>query len=192
MSFFQKLSVTFSQVKVDVFQGIPTKPFLDATKQFITIFDALQTPSLNFIKTDMANNIGLIEMRYNQNPTRMSTLQKLVQSEIDDKIGGRNGTEGLRWLIRALEFITGSFKLCVQHTDWELSTSFQHAYEKTLSKHHTFIMRPFFTLAMNFVPSKTQFYQKLHCTSSDVQIYLHSMIPIVQILSTYYEVNKLG
>ena len=39
--------------------------------------------------------------------------------------------------------------------------SFSKAYEVTLSKHHNFMIRPVFSLAMKACPARAEFYKKL-------------------------------
>lgn len=48
----------------------------------------------------------------------------------------------------------------INSTD-ELSVSFNKAYQETLSKHHSFLVRPVFSLAMSACPTRASFYEKL-------------------------------
>jgi hypothetical protein len=43
----------------------------------------------------------------------------------------------------------------------ELSASFSKAYGSTLSKHHSFLVRPVFSMAMSACPTRESFYQSL-------------------------------
>ena len=80
-----------------------------------------------------------------ENPTLNATLQSLVQQE---RQSGKKqvATEGLLWLKRGLEFTSSALRRNVDDPKEELSVSFNKAYDATLSKHHSFLVRPVFAV----------------------------------------------
>ena len=92
-------------------------------------------------------------------PGTSATLQSLVFSELSTK--KHTATEGLLWLTRGLAFTALALRHNVSNSTEELSTSFRHAYSKTLSKHHSFMVKPIFSAAMAATPYKADFYKKL-------------------------------
>jgi uncharacterized secreted protein with C-terminal beta-propeller domain len=60
-----------------------------------------------------------------------------------------------------LEFTSLALRTNLSNPTEELSTSFSNAYSKTLGKHHSFMIRPVFSLAMSACPSRDNFYKQL-------------------------------
>ncbi|RUS15595.1 glycolipid transfer protein domain-containing protein [Endogone sp. FLAS-F59071] len=60
-----------------------------------------------------------------------------------------------------LEFTSQALRRSVSNPEEELSVSFTESYKNTLSKHHNFMIKPVFMLAMNACPSRADFYTKL-------------------------------
>ena len=143
----------------------------------------------------MADNLRLIEERYKTNPIRLSTLQKIIEAERQDKIGGRNATEGIRWLKRGLAFISVSFQLSLKNPSRELKDCFIEAYETTLKPYHSFVVAPLFKFAIGFVPSRKEFYGKLGKDTTvlvlDMTRYFSALVPVVDILLKYYKDHNL-
>ena len=94
-------------------------------------------------------------------PDLSGTLQLLVKNEGlpgDKKL---TATEGLLWLLRyvcffcrayhfhyfsGLEFTARALRLSLENPSEELSTSFTKAYEITLRKYHSILVRPVFSV----------------------------------------------
>lgn len=86
-------------------------------------------------------------------------MQQIVFSERQEK--KKIATEALLWLKRGLEFTCLALRTNLDTPGEELSVSFTKAYGTTLSKHHSFMVRPIFSLAMNACPSRVSFYESL-------------------------------
>lgn len=74
----------------------------------------------------------------------------------------RTATEGLLWLLRyvhiffaltysGLEFTAQALRFSLDNQNEELATSFTKAYEHTLRKHHSILVRPVFTVCIHKV-----------------------------------------
>jgi hypothetical protein len=92
-------------------------------------------------------------------PAESETFQDIVYRERRVKQNG--ATDALLWLKRALEFTCLALRTNLKSATEELSASFTKAYHSTLSKHHSFLIRPVFSLAMNACPSRANFYANL-------------------------------
>lgn len=111
------------------------------------------------MRSDIQGNVTKLKTRYDQFPDKSKTLQSIVISEKPEK--KRIATEALLWLKRGLEFTCLALKLNLENESEELQTSFTKAYEQTLSKHHSFLIRPIFSVAMKACPYRKDFYANL-------------------------------
>jgi hypothetical protein len=108
----------------------------------------------------------------------------------------KTATEGLLWLKRALEFTSKGLRLNQDNKDQELSSSFQKAYEGTLSPFHNFLVRPVFSLAMKACPKRVDFFKNLTATGDEAQMlrqlseWLAALEAIVAILAQFYITGK--
>lgn len=76
---------------------------------------------------------------------KSETLEELVKNEpADDK--KRTATEGLLWLTRGLQFTAIALRRSLDNPEEELSESFTKAYEQSLKKYHSFVVKPIFTV----------------------------------------------
>lgn len=130
-------------------------------------YNSIETLGTAFspVKSDIQGNITKIKARYDQAPEKSKTLQSLVQAERAEK--GKTATEALLWLKRGLEFTSLALRFNIDSPSEELSASFSRAYGQTLSKYHSFLIRPIFSVAMSACPSRVNFYKTL-AESGDV------------------------
>jgi hypothetical protein len=63
--------------------------------------------------------------------------------------------------LRGLDFTSQGLRKNLSDPSAELSTSFREAYTATLSKHHSFLIKPIFSAAMSATPRRADFYAKL-------------------------------
>ncbi|BGP37795.1 hypothetical protein JCM10450v2_001727 [Rhodotorula kratochvilovae] len=164
-TYFETVSKSFVDVPVTD-AGVDTLQFLEATEGLIKMFDLLGNPSFTIVQNDMNGNVAKIRTRYNAAPAQSATLEQLVENEKGEK--KRTATEGLLWLLRGLRFT--QIALARSHADKteELADSFSKAYEQTLKKHHSFVVKPIFALAMKACPYRKDFYAKLGPPSAPV------------------------
>jgi len=92
-------------------------------------------------------------------------------------------------LQRGLDFTAQGLRHNLTNSKDELSTSFRDAYGKTLSKHHSFLVKPIFSAAMSATPYRKDFYPKLGDDQTRVQKeladWLNALEKQVKILTTF-------
>ncbi|CAF9931045.1 MAG: hypothetical protein ALECFALPRED_004785 [Alectoria fallacina] len=160
-TWFDTLHKTFDDVPVQANKdnAIPTSDFLEAAESLTTLFDVLGSVAFTPVKNDMIGNIKKVRDRQLAAPIESETLQSLVISELKTK--KHTATEGLLWLVRALDFTSQGIRCNLQNPSDELSASFRTAYGNTLKPHHSFMVKPIFSAAMSATPYRKDFYAKL-------------------------------
>lgn len=82
----------------------------------------------------------------------------------------------------------------IENENEELSVSFSKAYETTLKKHHSIFIRPIFSMAMKYCPSRNDFYSKLSHDQTKLRTSLHDWLcgldNIIFSLQSFYENGK--
>ncbi|KAI9016360.1 glycolipid transfer protein domain-containing protein [Phycomyces nitens] len=157
MAYFNTIKRSFANV--DLSNGINTNEFLEAAEGMVNMFDVIGSTAFGFVQSDMSGNIKRLRVRYASDPDQNSTLESLVDRESGEP--KRLATEGLLWLIRALEFTAKGLRRSLDHPKEELAESFSVAYETTLRKHHNFLVRPVFALAVKSCPYRQDFYERI-------------------------------
>ena len=119
----------------------------------------------------------------------------IVNAEKNEK--DKEATDALLWLKRALQYTYLALKNNRTNHAEEMSVSFSSAYKETLSKHHSFLIRPIFSLAMNACPSRVNFYKSL-ARDADVKVveeqldqWLKEMDAKLSVLVEFYKSEKL-
>lgn len=114
-------------------------------------------------------------------------MQELAKAELATK--KHVATEGLLWLVRALEFTCIALSSNVAKDSEELSESFRTAYGTTLKPHHSFVVKPIFSAAMSACPYRKDFYSKLGEDPEKVKLelmaYLRGLEKVVGILKGF-------
>eukprot|EP00058_Branchiostoma_floridae_P027354 XP_002612845.1 hypothetical protein BRAFLDRAFT_118409 [Branchiostoma floridae] len=102
----EKLLSGFKGVKLTGNGDIPTKPFLDACRRMVPLYDHLGETAFAPVKSDINGNILKLTKKYSTDPDRYSTLQDIVKQEMAEKTtkAKNSATDALLWLRRALEF----------------------------------------------------------------------------------------
>jgi len=159
--FFDHVRKSFADVPVDSTHdsAIPTSDFLEASESLCALFDTLGSVAFTPVKNDILGNVKKIRDRQLTAPAESETLQSLVANELKAK--KHTATEGLVWLIRALDFTAQALRHNTANPSDELSTSFRAAYANTLKPHHSFFVKPVFSAAMSATPYRKDFYPKL-------------------------------
>ncbi|KAJ2995270.1 hypothetical protein HDV02_000925 [Globomyces sp. JEL0801] len=193
MTFFDQNTDSFVTIQL-LNNEIPTLPFLTASETLVKLLDTMGS-AFGPVRSDISGNIVKLKNRLDQKPNQSQTLQQLVLAEKAEK--GKTATEGLLWLCRALGFASLALKMNLANVADELSVSFTKAYEKTLSKHHNFLIRPIFSLAMNACPARAGFYQKLAGGDepklmNQLQDWVNALENQLNILIAFYAAQNLG
>jgi hypothetical protein len=98
----------------------------------------------------MTGNIVKIRTKFLENPAAFATLQNIIVAEKD--LGKKRvATEGLLWLMRGLQFTSQALRRNLDTPKEELSASFQSAYSNTLAKHHSFLIKPIFSVRIEYL-----------------------------------------
>ncbi|KAI0131814.1 HET-C2 protein [Xylariales sp. AK1849] len=182
---------SFVDVKVDSDKenAVPTTDFLDAAESLTTIFDALGSVAFSPVKNDMSGNIKKLRERQRAAPAESETLQALVINELKTK--KHVASEGLVWLVRALDFTCIALSQNAAKETEELSESFRNAYGATLRPHHSFLVKPVFSAAMSACPYRKVFYEKLGSdpekVKAELRPYLTSLETVVAILKGFLD-----
>ncbi|EIW83410.1 glycolipid transfer protein [Coniophora puteana RWD-64-598 SS2] len=139
--------------------GVDTKEFLDASKGLLGIFTLLNSSAFAPVTGDIEGNIKKVEERYNNNPGSSATLEQLVINEQGEK--KKTATQGLMWLLRGQSFTCKALQSAQGNPSQELSEAFTKGYEGSLKKHHNFVVKGVFSVAMKACPYRKDFYEKL-------------------------------
>ncbi|KKK15859.1 glycolipid transfer protein [Aspergillus rambellii] len=179
-TWFDTLKKSFTDVPVDTANdnAIPTVEFLEAAESLTTLFDILGSAAFSPVKSDLTSNIKKVRDRQLAAPGESETLQALVLNELKTK--KHVATEGLLWLVRALDFTAQSLRHNIDNAESELSTSFRDAYGRTLKPHHSFIIKPIFSAAMSATPYRNDFYVKLGGDPAKVQPALEAEVKALE------------
>ncbi|KAF8348253.1 glycolipid transfer protein domain-containing protein [Amanita rubescens] len=139
--------------------SIDTLAFLEASNGLVGLFDLLGSTAFSIVQADLNGNIAKVKARYDAAPTLSGTLQSLVENEKGEK--KRTATEGLMWLLRGLSFTCMALQFSQADEKEELSASFTKGYEGSLKKHHNFVIKGVFSVAMKACPYRKDFYAKV-------------------------------
>ncbi|CAO3664440.1 unnamed protein product [Rhizopus stolonifer] len=189
MTYFDTLSRSY--VDVDTNKGVDTEQFLEATEGLVKLFDLLGSTAFSVVQSDMNGNIKKIRERFLSNPTANNTLEELTNNESTEK--KRVATEGLLWLTRGLDFTAQALRRSLENPTEELNVSFTKSYEQTLKKHHSFVIRPVFALAMKACPYRKDFYEKISVLDeaglTQMRAWLEALEKIISIIQKNFTTN---
>ncbi|XP_022653259.1 pleckstrin homology domain-containing family A member 8-like isoform X1 [Varroa destructor] len=156
-TFFSVMTHSFRDFHL-VDKQIPIKEFLECCRELLPVFDALGSTAFAPVKMDIQGNIDKLEKH--RKDSRCLTLQTLVQRELDLGTVWSKGsaTDALLWLKRALAFICCFLKeACCQPGEVALAQCAAHAYGETLKKHHNFVVKGIFSVAVRALPYYSTF-----------------------------------
>ena len=111
----------------------------------VKLFDLLGSSAFAIVQKDMTGNIEKIRTRQKVYPAQCETLEGLVKGEAIEK--KRTATEGLMWLLRGLDFTAQALRKSLSNRAEELADSFTRAYNETLKKFHSFVVKPLFSVS---------------------------------------------
>ncbi|EPQ31857.1 uncharacterized protein PFL1_00056 [Pseudozyma flocculosa PF-1] len=187
-TYFDTVKKSYADVPTE--GGVETSGFLEATEGLVKLFDLLGNSAFAVVQNDMNGNIKKIRERLLAAPATSSTLQALVENEGKPGDKKRTATEGLMWLLRGLDFTAKALRRSVSDPSEELTVSFTKAYENSLRQHHSFVIRPVFSLAMKACPYRKDFYAKLGSpperVDEELKRWLAALEKIVQTMQDFY------
>lgn len=192
-TFFDEQKKSFTQVPVTDGK-VSTAEFLDASESLIKLFDLLGSSAFTVVQSDLQGNVTKVRARLTETPDKSVTLQDLVLNEKAEK--ATKATQGLLWLSRGLQFTAQAMRQTVDSQSKELDKCFTDAYSATLSKHHNFVVKSMFKLAMKACPYRKDFYEKLGADQAKVAVqlqeWLDALEKIVQIIFDFFESGNYG
>jgi len=167
--------------------AVSTTEFLEAAETIPALLDLIGGYALTPVKADILVNIKRIRERQLVTPTLSATLQDLVRNELKDK--KRNGSEGLLWLVRGLDFTRTAIAKNIATPSEEPVVSFRHAYNITLKQYHNFLVQPIVTAALAVLPYRNDLYVKLgvdyETVAAALKIWLCAMEKVLAILISF-------
>ncbi|SAM01837.1 hypothetical protein [Absidia glauca] len=191
MSYFSLITRPFQEVLITN-EGINTIQFLEATDGLINMFDLFNSPAFAVVQNDLKSNVQKIRTRYQTDPLANDTLQALLILETAEPKKPL-ATEALLWLTRGLDFTSSALHHSLLHPTEELDVSFRLSYDRTLSPHHSFFVRPMFYMAVKSMPWRQDFYQTIGMVDdvnlNDMQQWLDALKKIVLIIQAIFDAN---
>ncbi|KOS16091.1 het-c2 protein [Malassezia pachydermatis] len=193
-TYFDTLRTPYQKVSISD-EGVSTSDFIDATEGVVKLFDLLGSSAFAVVQNDMNGNIKKIRDRLlATGPDLSGTLELLVKNEGQPGDKKRTATEGLMWLLRGLDFTAKALHRSLDNPTEELSASFTAAYENSLRKYHSIVVRPLFSLAMKACPYRKDFYAKLGPSEEKVRPqlseWLEALEKIVARMHQFYEYSR--
>lgn len=184
---------------------IPTEPFLLASGDFLPILDKLGSKAFQPVKMDISGNISKIRIKYQTDEAKFSTLQSIVMFEKQNNTTNvsNSATDAIMWLKRGLTFVK-EFLKNVGAGEKNLTKALQDAYMASLAKHHGWVVRGVFHLALKAAPYYSDFVDALTGTTGSaddaelidqllisIKSYTSSLENILIILDDFYKQNNL-
>ncbi|CAL1714459.1 unnamed protein product [Somion occarium] len=205
MAPYYQTAKSFADVSITE-EGIDTDSFLNASDDFVNMFDLLGKGVFGFVQTDLRNNIAGVRERYNTAASTSTTLENLVKAEAHEH--DRHGTACLVRLIRGLLFTCQALQNMQTDRASELHVCFKRSYDTHLKHHHTFIIRSVvstlfpvisdFQVAIRAVPHRHDFYNRITQGSpheyfdEELAKWLVGLQNIVQRMKTFLEQGGYG
>ncbi|XP_047325213.1 glycolipid transfer protein 1-like [Impatiens glandulifera] len=160
------------------------EPFLNVCKLVLPILDKFGA-AIAFVKSDIGGNISRLETKFASNPSRFNYLYNFVQAEVETSCAKSSSscTNGLLWLIRAMDFVVELFKNLDEHEDWSLEKACNDSYGKTLKKWHGWLSSSSFTVAIKLVPDRKKFMEVLgdpDNVNADMKKFYTTFSPLLQ------------
>lgn len=184
---------------------IPTESFLLASGDFLPILDKLGSKAFQPVKMDISGNISKIRIKFQTDEAKFSTLQSIVMFEKQNNTTNvsNSATDAIMWLKRGLTFVK-EFLKNVGEGETNLTKALQDAYMSSLAKHHGWVVRGVFHLALKAAPYYSDFVDALTGSTGStddselidqlmvsIKSYTSSLENILIILDDFYKQNNL-
>lgn len=179
--------------------GTPAAAFLDACADIVPFFDLLSSKAFYAVKTDINGNIKKLRVKIGENPEN-DTLQKMVEAEVEAKTttAKNSATDALCWLKRALMFMKELLS-AISKGERDLKKAANDAYAETLKKHHGFMVKKVFGMAMMAVPKWEGFVKACQGDSDDseeavvqqITDFVAAFTTHLEVLNGFYEAKGL-
>ncbi|KAF3419997.1 hypothetical protein E2986_04772 [Frieseomelitta varia] len=150
---------------------IDLKAYLDAYNELYKFFQ-LMGNVFAFVSSDLKEKIQILNDLMNKDDQNYTTIKSMIQYEKESKILDKgdctNGARTLLRLHRGLDFIREFLRQLGELSDSDKTSSCcQDAYNKTLAKHHPWVIRKAAIVAMYTMPTRELLFKKV--CGTDVQ-----------------------
>merc|ERR1719383_152319 len=205
-TFFNQMKYSFESVQVTQDSKskslIPTEPFLLASGDFLPILDKLGSKAFQPVKMDISGNISKIRTKYETDREKFPNLQAIILHEKSTNTTSvqNSATDAIMWLKRGLTFVKEFLKNVTQGEE-DLTRALQNAYTSSLARHHGWVVRGVFHLAVKAAPYYNDFIDALTDGSNEPGVkgqlmeamtnYTNSLERILDILDEFYQENQL-
>ncbi|KYM99540.1 PREDICTED: ceramide-1-phosphate transfer protein [Cyphomyrmex costatus] len=166
LSFFDLRTVHdhFDQALVEN-DDIDLKAYLEAYNELHKFFQ-LMGSVFSFVSSDLKQKIDVLIELKNKDAQNYTTVKSMIEYERENKLLDKtefvNGARTLLRLHRGLDFIREFLQQLGDLADIEKTTSCcQDAYNKTLAKHHPWMIRKAAIVAMYTMPSREVLFKKV-------------------------------
>ncbi|XP_043666132.1 ceramide-1-phosphate transfer protein [Vespula pensylvanica] len=144
---------------------VDIKEYLDAYNELYKFFQ-LMGSVFSFVSSDLKQKIDVLSDFLNKNDQNYTTIKTMIEYETNNKFlfkgGYINAARTLLRLHRGLEFIREFLWQLNEISDTDkTSMCCQDAYNKTLAKHHPWVVRKAAIVAMYTMPTRELLFQKV-------------------------------
>ncbi|XP_060828086.1 ceramide-1-phosphate transfer protein [Bombus pascuorum] len=150
---------------------IDLRAYLDAYNELYKFFQ-LMGSVFGFVSSDLKEKIQVLNDLINKDDRNYTTIKSMIEYEKENKILDKgdhsNGARTLLRLHRGLDFIREFLRQLGELSDSDKTSSCcQDAYNKTLAKHHPWVVRKAAVVAMYTMPTRELLFRKV--CGTDVQ-----------------------
>lgn len=144
---------------------VDIKAYLDAYNELYKFFQ-LMGSVFSFVSSDLKQKIDILVDLSNKNDQNYVTIKSMIMYEKENKLIEKsdnvNGARTLLRLHRGLDFIREFLRQLGELGDTDkTSTCCQDAYNKTLAKHHPWVIRKAAIVAMYTMPTRELLFKKV-------------------------------
>ncbi|TGZ48559.1 ceramide-1-phosphate transfer protein [Temnothorax longispinosus] len=166
LSFFDLRTVHdhFDQALVEN-DDVDLKAYLEAYNELYKFFQ-LMGSVFSFVSSDLKQKIDVLTDLINKNTQNYTTIKSMIEYERENKLLEKadfvNGSRTLLRLHRGLDFIREFLQQLNDLTDIDKTVCCcQDAYNKTLAKHHSWVIRKAAIVAMYTMPTREALFKKV-------------------------------
>lgn len=144
---------------------VDLKAYLDAYNELYKFFQLMGTV-FGFVSSDLKQKIEILFELINKDDQNYTTAKAMIEYEKENKIlekgNHSNGARTLLRLHRGLDFIREFLRQLGELSDSDkTSNCCQDAYNKTLAKHHPWVVRKAAIVAMYTMPTRELLFKKV-------------------------------
>ncbi|XP_012263217.2 ceramide-1-phosphate transfer protein [Athalia rosae] len=179
---------------------VDIKLYLDAYNELYKFFQLMGTV-FSFVSSDLKQKIEILTELYSKDEQNYKTIKSMIQHEAENNLLQKsdyvNGSRTLLRLHRGLDFIREFLRQLSDLSESDKTSGCcQDAYNKTLAKHHPWIIRKGAIVAMYAMPTRDLLFKKV--CGDNVQRNIDVLPKMLEVTADVfnrthklYDVNKL-